>query len=313
MRPATRVLLSSAAAMALVISTIGTVAAAPQPTSGAALSNAEAMGIFRGQSAKPSRRPHGGNNNLSYGGGPVQTSPVVYISWWGPEWGTVSSSGGYTNEQAMAYTEGFFGGVGTTSWNNVVGQYCQGVASGAQSCPSGSAFIDTASSTYGGSWNDTTSVPNRPSQSQIAAAAVRAMQHFGYHADATYMVFTPSGKSMRGFGTQWCAWHSSTSSGSGTVAYAYIPYLPDAGSSCGMDFVNKTSGYFDGFSIVAGHEYSEAETDPHPSSGWVDGNGAENADKCAWSSASANITINGKPYAVQPTWSNAISGCAMSR
>ena len=68
----------------------------------------------------------------------------------------------------------------------------------------------------------------------IANAAKRLSSHFGYSANATYMVFTPHGKSMNGFATQWCAWHSSTSSPQGTVAYAYIPYQPDAGASCGV-------------------------------------------------------------------------------
>jgi hypothetical protein len=51
------------------------------------------------------------------------------------------------------------------------------------------------------------------------------------------------------------------------------------------------NGYFDGFSIVGGHEYAEAQTDPQQNSGWLDGSGSENGDKCAWSSASTNISL----------------------
>jgi hypothetical protein len=318
MRSATRVLLSLSAALALVASTAAAASAAPQPGA-SALSGAEVMGILhgaRGDHGKPKPPPK--NNNLASGGGPVETTPVVYISWWGPEWASGFSTGGYTSAQAQTYTTGFFAGVGGTPWNNVVAQYCQGVPSGTQTCPGGATVIQNVSGQFKGAWNDPSSVPSRPTQSQIAAAAVRLANHFGYNPNATYMVYTPSGKSMSGFGTQWCAWHSSTSSSAGTVAYAYIPYMPDAGTSCGRNFVNGTNtsygnGYFDGFSVVAGHEYSEAETDPHPSSGWVDGSGAENADKCAWSSSSGNISFGGHAYAVQPTWSNATSGCAMSR
>src|SRR5258708_37026314 len=100
------------------------------------------------------------------------------------------------------------------------------------------------------------------------------------------MVLTPTGMSQSGFGTRWCAYHSSTSGTSGRVAYTYLPYVSDAGASCGMNFVNGTSdsfghGYFDGFSIVGGHEYAEAATDPFPSRGWLDGNGQGNGDTCA--------------------------------
>ena len=105
-----------------------------------------------------------------------------------------------------------------------------------------------------------------------------------------------------------------TTSNGNKVAYAYIPYMPDAGGSCGMNFVNA-NGYFDGFSIVGGHEYVEAQTDPFTSSGsygWYDSGGAENGDKCSWSSSSGNISLGGKSYAVQPIWSNASSSCAMS-
>ena len=88
-----------------------------------------------------------------------------------------------------------------------------------------------------------------------------------------------------------------------------------------MNFVNGgSSGYFDGFSIVGGHEYAETITDPYPNSGWLDGRGAENGDKCAWISsgqgAAANISLGGNNYAVQSLWSNAFNngsgGCVLS-
>jgi serine protease len=317
MRPATRVFLSLAAALALVVATAAAVSARPLSSSG----GVESMGIYRGHAVKAAKpaRPNR-NGSLSSHGGPVETVPKVYISWWGPEWASGFSTGGYTSAQAQTYNTNFFGGVGGTSWNNVVTQYCQNVPNGTTNCASvaNAVYITNPANEFGGAWNDTTTVPSSPTQSQIASAAVRLMNHFGYSANATYLVYTPHGKSMSGFGTSWCAWHSSTSSSSGTVAYGYIPYMPDAGGSCGMNFVNSTNnsygnGYFDGFSVVAGHEYSEAETDPHPNSGWLDRSGAENADKCAWSSQSGNISFGGHVYAVQPTWSNANNGCRMSR
>ncbi len=319
MRSATRIFLSLAAALALVASTVGAAAAAMQPTAGASLAGAQTMGIFHGAKGSHGKPKPSGNKNLSSGGGDVQTTPAIYISFWGTEWsGKGFTTGNYTSAQAQTYIQDFFGNVGGSPWNNVVTQYCQGVGvKGTQDCStvSGASYITNSSSQVVKVWNDTTSVPKRPSQSDIAAAALRLESTFGYDANATYMVFTPSGKSMSGFGTRWCAWHSSTNTSAGPLAYAYIPYMPDAGASCGMNSINSNNsygnGYFDGFSIVAGHEYSEAETDPFPSSGWVDSSGAENADKCAWIGM-GNITLGGNSYAVQPTWSNASSGCAMS-
>ncbi len=319
MRPATRLFLALVSGAAMIVSTAGLAAARPaaSDTSRAGL---EVMGTFRGHHAnagKPSRGKR--TNNLSSHGGAIQQAPVVYISWWGPEWASGFMTGGYTSAQAQTYNQDFFSHVGGSGWNNVVTQYCQNVPSGTTNCASvsGAQYITNPSGQLHGTWNDTTAVPASPTQADIANAAKRLSAHFGYSANATYMVFTPHGKSMNGFGTQWCAWHSSTSSSSGTVAYAYIPYQPDAGASCGVNFINPNNpygnGWFDGFSVVAGHEYSEAETDPFPNSGWLDRQGAENADKCAWSSQSANINLGSQQYAVQPTWSNATSGCAMSR
>jgi hypothetical protein len=313
MRPKRLMLTTAFAVLSLVASASG--AAAAGHSGGASARGVESMPIYRAHGARP--RPS--SPNLVSHGGAVQTSPKVYISFWGPEWANGFATGGYTSGQAQAYITGFFDNIGGTPWNGVATQYCQGIPSGSSSCagqPS-TSFVgnpDVFDSSM--TWSDPTSVPNKPTQSQIAAAALRLASHFGgIDPNATYFVFTPTGKSMSGFKTSWCAWHSSASSGGQSYAYAYMPYIPDAGSSCGMNFVNATSnaygnGYFDGFSVVGGHEFSEAETDPFPSSGWTDAGGAENADKCAWSSMSTNLSLGGRQYAVQPTWSNAISGCS---
>ena len=92
-----------------------------------------------------------------------------------------------------------------------------------------------------------------------------------------------------------------------------------------MNFVNPSNnafgnGYFDGFSIVGGHEYAETITDPYPDTGWLDRFAAENGDKCAWISsgqgAAADISLGGASYAVQSLWSNAFNnrsgGCVNS-
>ena len=95
---------------------------------------------------------------------------------------------------------------------------------------------------------------------------------------------------------------------------------------CGMHNVNATSnafgnGIFDCYSIVTGHEYSEAVTDPDNffsvQDGWNYASTSENADKCAWYHTQ-NITLGKNHYAVQPTWSNEAfdagrDGCAVSR
>ncbi len=90
-------------------------------------------------------------NNLTFGGGVsgvgVTTgAPRVYLVFWGSQWGTQSTNGqGYatfaSDPQAIApVLQGFFKGLGTGSeqWSGVMTQYCEGVATGSQTCPAGS-------------------------------------------------------------------------------------------------------------------------------------------------------------------------------
>ncbi len=256
------------------------------------------------------------NSLMTYHGGPISSAPVVYINYWGSQWNTGFTTGGYTSGQAQTYLNGFFGNVGGSSWAQTDTQYCSGVAVGTTNCGTSGTHVGNQTGLLGGTWVDTTSIPRRISQSSIASAATRLMNHFGYSANAIYFVMTPSGRSMNGFGTQWCAWHDNTSTSFGQMAYAYQPYAPDAGSSCGMNFVNGSNnsygnGYFDGFSITGGHEWIEARTDMTPSTSiaWQGPGGGsdENGDKCAWNNnggVSGNISLSGHNYAVQPDWSN---------
>ncbi len=84
------------------------------------------------------------------------------------------------------------------------------------------------------------------------------------------------------------------------------PSRVDAGLSRGQ---GGTGQNLAGFSIVGGHEYAGAITDPLPSSGWVARNGEENADLCAWRNLH-RISLPTGSFAVQPTYSNQVHGCA---
>jgi hypothetical protein len=167
------------------------------------------------------------------------------------------------------------------------------------------------------SYDNATPAQTRPSQSQLAADAVKAAAHFnntlaGSNDSVQYVIATAHGNSSSGFGTQYCAWHSSTSSSAGNIAYTNLPYITDAGASCGANF--NGLGANAGITIVGGHEMGETITDQFPSSGWLDSNGAENGDKCAWISsgqgASANISLSGNVFPVQSLWSNAFNSGA---
>ena len=252
-----------------------------------------------------------GGTLLSYHGGSIQTAPMVYLVYWGSQWNNNDPSG------QAALQQSFFNGVGGSSWNNSVTQYCEGVSTGTTNCGSSGTHVGNQAGVLAGVWYDNASAaPTSPTQSQLAAEAVRASSHFGgVTANVQFVINTATGNNSSGFGHQYCAYHSST----GQVAYTNMPYITDAGASCGANF--NGLGPKAGITIVGGHEFAESETDPYHNTGWLDGSGAENGDKCAWISsgsqgASADIHLSSGTFAVQSLWSNAYNsgsgGCVLS-
>jgi hypothetical protein len=269
-------------------------------------------------------------SNLSYHGGTadgaattigVETMPTIYLVLWGSQWNNNDPSG----EQTILTN--FLNGVGGSSWLNSVTQYCQGVASGTVFCngiktetPAGnqaSMFVTVV-------LDNASAAPTHPSQSQFAAEAVKVAKNQGNitaanNASTQYVIATAHRNNSRGFGTQYCAYHSSTTSSYGDIAYTNLPYITDAGANCGANF--NGLGPNAGITIVEGHEAGETITDQFPSTGWLDSGGAENGDKCAWISsgqgAAAPVTLfTGTSFPVQSLWSNAFNsdagGCVLS-
>jgi serine protease len=257
------------------------------------------------------------SNDLTYHGGiggiGVETHPKVFLVLWGSQWNNNDPSG------EAPILEHFYNGVGSSSWLNSVTQYCQGVASGTVSCSGAGTAAGNPTGIFAGVWADNASTaPSKPRQSQIAAEAVRAAQHFGNttgssNASVQYVIATSHGHNSSGFGTQYCAYHSATSSTVGNVAYTNLPYVTDAGASCGANF--NRLGPNAGITIVAGHEMGETITDQFPNGGWLDSSGAENGDKCAWISsgqgAAGDINLSTGTFPVQSLWSNASGGCVI--
>ncbi|MEO6703692.1 MAG: hypothetical protein ABI140_14690 [Jatrophihabitantaceae bacterium] len=215
-------------------------------------------------------------------GGPVQTAPRVYLDFWG--WTTDPKGAG-------PYLQNLLSKVGGTAWLSTVHQY------------SSAGFA----APLAGVWSHAASVPTVPTDAQIQAEARAAGVHFGVSTsdvNAQVVVATPTGHSSSGFGTSYCAYHGVVSGSNNT--YTDLPYMPDAGGSCGAGIVNPGNA-LDGVSIVEGHELAEAITDPLLNA-WYNSSGAEIGDVCAWTGL-ANINLNGTLFPMQPLWSNAANAC----
>jgi PKD repeat protein len=233
---------------------------------------------------------------------------VVYVDFWG--WG----SDPYGEQ---SYLTNFLAGVGGTSWLSSVNQYGGG-----------------SNVRLGGTWSDGTSIPSHPTDSQIQAEASRAVSHFGAGSSVNVeiVVATPTGHYTSGFGTQWCAYHGANPYNPNTT-YTNLPYMTDAGSSCGAGSV--TGNALDGVSIVEGHELAETITDPLLNAWYDPVSDNEDGDNCnaygAFNPASGrnpnaflpslggsastgtlyNQKINNDPYYIQSEWSNGDGTCKM--
>lgn len=264
--------------------------------------------LFLTRESMHSLRMHGLHagavSNLTYHGGPVQTTPKVVLVLWG-----MSAS-----DPEATILQNFFNHTGGSPWQNINHQYTQNDGNGLCSSTQNNTSICAGNQTGEllATVVDSSSVPRRPSQSNVANEASKWAATYGHGPNINYFVAMAKGHDPSGFKSQWCAFHSWTGSGNTEVSYTDFPYQTDAGANCGAGFINSP-GTYDGVTIVGGHEYAETVTDPEPNTGWLDSSGAENGDKCAWLKPPAsNQTMNGSSFPVQGLWSNAVSGCAVS-
>jgi hypothetical protein len=276
---------------------------------------------------------------LSYGGGidgiGVTDGPEkVYIVFWGTQWGTQSTNANgdatFSNDPSGAapYLQELFKGLGTGNelWSGVMTQYCQGVATGTQTCPVSNQFhvgYPTGGALAGVWYDNSSPTPAASTPAQIGQEAINAAAHFGnttaaLNRDAQYDIVSPAGADPDSYKTGgFCAWHDyngdpfiGVTSPYGDIAFTNMPYVTDVGLSCGENFINGGSvGTDDGFSIVNGHEYAETITDQNPAGGWTNpASGEETGDLCAWSQGpgapAANLSLTTGTFAMQSTWGN---------
>jgi serine protease len=286
--------------------------------------------------AHPHAAPALSASDLSFGGGVdgigVTNGPEkVYLVFWGTQWGSqgTNSQGDITlsgdPNGAAPYLQQLFKGLGTGSetWSGVMTQYCQGVAKGTQTCPSGNTQhvgYPTGGALAGVWVDESAAAPGAATQAQIGQEAVNAAGHFGNTAAssnrfAQYDILSPTGANPDNYLTGgFCAWHDwngdlGVSSPYGDIALTNMPYVTDVGTSCGENFINGGSaGILDGFSIVNGHEYAETITDQNPAGGWTNSAGSENGDLCAWNQGpgapAQNLSLTTGTFAMQSTWGN---------
>lgn len=225
---------------------------------------------------------------ISYHNGPLIQTPTAYVIWYG-NW---NQSNGTDNAGGQQIVRDFLSSVGGSPYYQINSTYSAGGYN-----ISGNVTRGTAEASPGYSHG------TRLRDSDIQAIVKEAISA-GMPADANgvYFVLTSSDvNEQSGFCTRYCGWHTSTSytqTSNGRLRYSFVGNAARCITSCAAQSVgpNGNAGV-DGMISVVAHELEEANTDPDPSSGWVDSGGAENADKCAWTFGSRQFTAaNGAVY-----------------
>ena len=259
----------------------------------------------------PRRRPR--NANLSYGGGDLGVGvttgpPQVYLVFWGSQWGAQS-----TNAQGYRRSRGDPKGDGARPAGvlqgprhrrrDVVGRddpVLPGRRDRRAVCPASAAHVGyPTGGALAGVWEDSVGAPAQATGNQLGGGGRRRPRpHFGNTTTAANrnaavlhrLADRHAPRRLQHAGVLRLARFSATGTDGDersdrptAVAFTNMPYVPDAGASCGANFVNSgAAGTLDGVTIVGGHEYAETITDQFPAGGWTDSVGNENGDKCAW-------------------------------
>ena len=239
--------------------------------------------------------------------GAVMPTPKVYLVFWGSQWS-------HDPAGAASALQGLFGNLygNADTWGTILSQYCENLPVGTVFCgTNGTHVVHPTSPPLAGVWFDNSSPePSKTTTGQIAAEAVSAAAHFGNttqtpNLNAQYVIASASGTHPGNFPHGgFCAWHSSTSSSYGNIAYTNLPYVPDLG--IGACTTLSPARLIDGYESTETHEYAETVTDPFPSNGWLSG-GSEIGDLCV--NQDAYLTIGKVKIDVQGLWSNLAGGC----
>lgn len=306
--------LAAAAAVATMVP--GTTAHASVDGSGSTSSVAHAVHLVlpKGAAATGTATP---GSNLVYNGGPVENAGSTnYAIFWEP---TLTASVNSVSPQYNSLITRFLSDIGGTPLYGVTSQYYQ-VSGGA------TQYVANSSS-FGGSYLDTSTYPGPAlTDAEIQAEVTKVMAIKGWTGGVghEFFVFTAKGEiSCAGVecsNAVFCAYHSSFASGGQEVLYANQPYTGTTPAGCTTP--SSPNGDLDADSTinVVSHELAETVTDPsvgNSNYAWLDPTGQEIGDKCNFTfgttdSAGADLYANGHPYIVQQEWSNRANACSMS-
>jgi hypothetical protein len=239
-------------------------------------------------------------------GGPIIATPTMYIIWYG-NW---NQSNGSDTPAGQQIVRDFANHISGSPYFNINTSY-----SSQNSSVTGNVL-------FGGEATDTGSRGTRLRDSDIQTIVNSAISlgHLRYDQNGVYFVLTSSNvRETSGFCTQYCGWHTAGTPSAGHIRYSFVGNANRCLFACAAQTVgpNGNAGVDAMISVIA-HELEEATTDPDLNA-WYDSQGAENADKCAWTfghaqyqvgnGAWANMKLGTRDFLIQRNLSAADSNC----
>jgi hypothetical protein len=190
-----------------------------------------------------------GSPLMTFHNGTVLTSNATYAIWWGTSWSS------YTGDKITGL-ETFFTAFGGSRYAQDNDEY------------SGTNGQVTSSSTFGGTFSDSSAAPPKALSVSGAVAEACKVSNNTPDPNGLYLIYTDTGAGH----VNYCAWHS--------------------WGNCS-----------NGAPVVTAHELSETITDPR-NGGWYDSSNQENGDKCAWTFTGPVTLFDGSVWKLQGLWSN---------
>jgi hypothetical protein len=245
------------------------------------------------------------NSTILYHGGPVMhgTTDVYYI-WYG----------NWTNNTAVSLLTHLASTIGGSPYFNINTTYSDSTGTHVSNSV---RYVTSTTDNY----SQTTSLSDTGVRNVVSSAITSG--RLPKDPNAVYFVLTSADvNETSGFCTQYCGWHTHSTIGGSDIKYAFVGNPDRCPTSCEAQSTSPNGNPgADGMASIISHELEESVTDPDLNA-WFDRQGAENADKCAWTfgtvfaaanGSAYNVVLGGTQYLIQRNWVNSGSGfCAIS-
>ncbi len=216
---------------------------------------------------------------ITYHGGPVMAAPTAYLIWYG-NW---NQSNGSDTPAGQAIVTDFLYGLNASPYYMTNASY-PGV--------SGNFYV-------GGAYTDSYSQGSNLSDRKVGSIVSNAINSGSLPKDSNgiYFVLTSSDVAeTSGFCSRYCGWHTSGTLSGTNIKYSFVGNANRCLNACSIQ-TNSPNGNagVDGMVSVLAHELEETNTDPNLNA-WYDANGAEDADKCAWTFGQSLLQTSGGAF-----------------